>query len=62
VLFLAAQVLALATPPVVGVARSAADDDNHWVATWTSMPQEVEQSNLPPSPFVCFALLGDTVA
>ena len=30
----------------------AVADDNHWVTTWTSMPQEVEQSNLPPSPFV----------
>ncbi|SPQ21575.1 00621136-af97-4f0b-b8c0-09cb37276600 [Thermothielavioides terrestris] len=28
-----------------------ADDDWHWVATWTSMPQLVEQSNMPPSPF-----------
>lgn len=26
-------------------------DGSHWVATWTSMPQEVESSNLPPSPF-----------
>ncbi|KXH33361.1 hypothetical protein CSIM01_03275 [Colletotrichum simmondsii] len=26
-------------------------DDNHWVVTWTSMPQEVEPSNLPPSPY-----------
>ena len=28
------------------------DADNHWVATWTSMPQQVEDSNMPPSPFV----------
>jgi hypothetical protein len=35
---------------------AAADDDFHWVATWTSMPQEVEQNNLPPSPFVSFSL------
>ncbi|KAI0855470.1 SGNH hydrolase-type esterase domain-containing protein [Xylaria cubensis] len=27
------------------------DADSHWVATWTSMPQLVEQNNLPPSPF-----------
>ena len=26
-------------------------DGNHWVATWTSMPQLVEQNNMPPSPF-----------
>lgn len=29
-----------------------ADDDFHWVATWTSMPQLVEPENLPPAPFV----------
>ncbi|KAK4122224.1 SGNH hydrolase, partial [Parathielavia appendiculata] len=28
-----------------------ADDGWHWVATWTSMPQLVEQNNMPPSPF-----------
>ncbi len=32
-----------------GVQLVAADD--HWVDTWTSMPQLVEQDNLPPSPF-----------
>ncbi|KAK4445730.1 SGNH hydrolase-type esterase domain-containing protein, partial [Podospora aff. communis PSN243] len=26
-------------------------EDNHWVATWTSMPQLVESNNMPPSPF-----------
>ena len=26
--------------------------DFHWVDTWVSMPQLVESSNLPPSPFV----------
>ncbi|KAJ3040710.1 hypothetical protein HDV00_010603 [Rhizophlyctis rosea] len=25
--------------------------NDQWVAAWASMPQEVEQSNLPPSPF-----------
>ncbi|KAK3951730.1 SGNH hydrolase-type esterase domain-containing protein [Pseudoneurospora amorphoporcata] len=29
----------------------AAADDYHWVASWTSMPQLVESSNMPPSPF-----------
>lgn len=38
--------------PAPGIAVARADDDNHWVPTWTSMPQEVEQNNLPPSPFV----------
>ncbi|KAK4164397.1 SGNH hydrolase-type esterase domain-containing protein [Cladorrhinum sp. PSN259] len=28
-----------------------ADEDNHWVSTWTSMPQLVESSNMPPSQF-----------
>ncbi|KAK8068938.1 hypothetical protein PG994_005554, partial [Apiospora phragmitis] len=27
------------------------DDDAHWVASWTSMPQLVEQNNLPPASF-----------
>ncbi|KAL4938326.1 hypothetical protein BDV06DRAFT_231923 [Aspergillus oleicola] len=27
------------------------DNDKHWVATWTAMPQEVESYNLPPQPF-----------
>ncbi|KAL2152107.1 hypothetical protein VTH82DRAFT_5291 [Thermothelomyces myriococcoides] len=27
------------------------DDDWHWVATWTSMPQLVEPNNMPPAPF-----------
>ncbi|KAK3374215.1 SGNH hydrolase-type esterase domain-containing protein [Lasiosphaeria ovina] len=31
--------------------RDVAADDNHWVATWTSMPQLVESSNMPPSPY-----------
>ncbi|KAI1118691.1 SGNH hydrolase-type esterase domain-containing protein [Nemania sp. NC0429] len=26
-------------------------EDSHWVATWASMPQLVEPSNLPPAPF-----------
>ena len=38
--------------PTTETGLAPADDDNHWVTTWTSMPQEVEQSNLPPSPFV----------
>lgn len=36
----------------LGHRAAAADEDYHWVATWTSMPQLVEQSNMPPSPFV----------
>ena len=33
-------------------ARTDTDDDFHWVATWTAMPQLVEPHNLPPEPFV----------
>ncbi|KAK4157186.1 SGNH hydrolase-type esterase domain-containing protein [Chaetomidium leptoderma] len=36
-----------------GPLAARADDGWHWVATWTSMPQLVESSNMPPSPFVC---------
>ncbi|KAH6641001.1 SGNH hydrolase-type esterase domain-containing protein [Chaetomium tenue] len=46
---------AVPTPGDVGPSRDAlaprADDDWHWVATWTSMPQLVEPNNMPPSPF-----------
>lgn len=49
-LFFSIFALAVPTPEV---AVAAADDDNHWVPTWTSMPQEVEPDNLPPNPFVC---------
>jgi hypothetical protein len=38
--------------PYPETAIALADEDSHWVPTWTSMQQEVEQSNLPPSPFV----------
>ncbi len=34
-------------------------DDNHWVATWASMPQLVESSNMPPSSFVCTSTRSD---
>lgn len=47
---------AVPTPEDAGLSRDAvapkADDDWHWVATWTSMPQLVEPNNMPPSPFV----------
>ncbi|KAB5566043.1 SGNH hydrolase-type esterase domain-containing protein [Coniochaeta sp. 2T2.1] len=49
ILALGTQALALVSHPH-GISSAVADDENHWVATWTSMPQEVEQSNLPPSP------------
>lgn len=36
----------------VGLNLQPRQDDGHWVDTWTSMPQLVEQSNMPPSSFV----------
>ncbi|KAI1493459.1 lipolytic enzyme [Biscogniauxia mediterranea] len=34
-------------------------EDGHWVATWTAMPQLVEPSNMPPSPFSGFVTFRD---
>jgi hypothetical protein len=58
---LAAALAALATfaPGAEGLAIERVDKRQnasfHWVDTWTSMPQLVEQSNLPPSQFVRFS-------
>ncbi|KAK8044495.1 hypothetical protein PG993_004519 [Apiospora rasikravindrae] len=49
-LALPALVATLALDPNYLQARQ--DDDAHWVASWTSMPQLVEQNNLPPASFV----------
>ncbi|KAH6626477.1 SGNH hydrolase-type esterase domain-containing protein [Chaetomium sp. MPI-SDFR-AT-0129] len=35
------------------------DEDWHWVATWTSMPQLVEPNNMPPAPFSGSATFKD---
>ncbi|KAI2617849.1 SGNH hydrolase [Hypoxylon sp. NC1633] len=35
------------------------EEDSHWVATWTSMPQLVEPNNMPPSPFSGSAAFKD---
>lgn len=35
------------------------DEESHWVATWTSMPQLVEPNNMPPSPFSGSAAFKD---
>jgi hypothetical protein len=40
------------SPAANGRALDKRQDGSHWVDTWTSMPQLVEQSNMPPSPFV----------
>jgi hypothetical protein len=39
----------LATNPALAAVTPGAGD--HWVATWTSMPQLTEASNMPPAPF-----------
>jgi hypothetical protein len=45
--------LALFSPAIHGLAIEQRQDDGfHWVNTWTSMPQLVEASNMPPAPFV----------
>ena len=38
--------------PTTMNAQAVEDEDYHWVAAWTSMPQLVEPNNMPPSPFV----------
>lgn len=52
----AAEALAVGQLSGLRTTRAVIVDDNHWVATWASMPQEVESSNLPPSPFVRLSL------
>ncbi|KAJ0382908.1 hypothetical protein COL922a_011561 [Colletotrichum nupharicola] len=47
---------ALAVPTGEGLRER--QDDNHWVVTWTSMPQEVEPGNLPPPPFTFHTSIG----
>jgi hypothetical protein len=47
--------LSLVSPTVNGRAIEAVDkrkDASHWINTWTSMPQLVEASNMPPAQFV----------
>lgn len=44
----------VAASPILQTTEGPGDDDYHWVDTWTSMPQEVESSNMPPSPYVGF--------
>jgi hypothetical protein len=56
ILTVAFATLAIFTPSIHGRAIEAVQkrqDGFHWVNTWTSMPQLVESSNMPPSPFVC---------
>ncbi|MGI5149375.1 GDSL-type esterase/lipase family protein [Plantactinospora sp. CA-294935] len=40
-----------AAPNVAADALAANAEADHWVATWTSMPQLTEPSNMPPPPF-----------
>ncbi|KAK6846260.1 hypothetical protein PG987_001448 [Apiospora arundinis] len=48
-LALPALVATLALDP--NYVQTRQDGDSHWVASWTSMPQLVEQNNLPPASF-----------
>jgi hypothetical protein len=55
ILTVALATFAIFTPSIHGRAIEAVEkrqDGFHWVNTWTSMPQLVESSNMPPSPFV----------
>lgn len=61
-IFLAVVFATLATlsSTVNGLAIETVDkrqDSNHWVDTWTSMPQLVESNNMPPSQFVSLKML-----
>ncbi|KAI1813861.1 SGNH hydrolase-type esterase domain-containing protein [Poronia punctata] len=59
-LFSVATCLLLWTTCIIGAPlERRQDDDSHWVATWTSMPQLVEPANLPPSPFSGSSVLQD---
>jgi hypothetical protein len=55
-LLLAPSTIAIPTPGDAELKLDARDpvpyNHWHWVATWTSMPQLVESSNMPPSGFV----------
>ncbi|KAK3898988.1 SGNH hydrolase-type esterase domain-containing protein [Staphylotrichum tortipilum] len=57
------QTIAVPTPSDAVLSRDAlsprADEGWHWVATWTSMPQLVESSNMPPSPFTGSGVFKD---
>jgi hypothetical protein len=47
--------LSLISPTVNGRAIEAVEkrqDASHWINTWTSMPQLVEASNMPPAQYV----------
>ena len=48
--------LALLCPPATSLALTTRQNDFHWINTWTSMPQLVEQNNMPPSPYVTLPL------
>ncbi|RDW84219.1 SGNH/GDSL hydrolase family protein [Aspergillus mulundensis] len=42
---------AIWTVSAVGLPTTSRTADKHWLATWTATTQEVQPSNLPPSPF-----------
>ncbi|EWM18871.1 SGNH/GDSL hydrolase family protein [Kutzneria sp. 744] len=51
--FWLAAITVLAVGTTGGVATASPNDSggDHWVATWTSMPQLTETSNMPPAPY-----------
>ncbi|KAI4950775.1 hypothetical protein J4E86_007281 [Alternaria arbusti] len=54
--------LSLISPAVNGRAIDAVErrqDGSHWINTWTSMPQLVEASNMPPAPFSSGSVMRD---
>ncbi|CAO2657206.1 Nn.00g033320.m01.CDS01 [Neocucurbitaria sp. VM-36] len=62
VLSVALATLAILSPAIHGRAIDSVDkrqDEYHWIDTWTSMPQLVESSNMPPSPFSSGSVLKD---
>lgn len=50
---------ALVPTPSSARALDQRQDENHWVTTWTSMPQLVESNNMPPSQFSSGGVLKD---
>ncbi|KAH9886605.1 SGNH hydrolase [Xylariomycetidae sp. FL2044] len=49
----------LIAAPTPGNLQQRQEEDSHWVAAWTSMPQLVEPNNMPPSPFSGSAAFKD---
>ncbi|KAF2643503.1 lipolytic protein-like protein G-D-S-L family [Massarina eburnea CBS 473.64] len=59
ILTVALAALTFFTPAHTRALEAKRQDTDHWVSTWTSMPQLVESSNMPPSPFASGGVLKD---